>query len=557
MLKSFLSLFLLAFIIGAKAPDANAQVTNEFTLNFAVDDHRPTTESLVQLQKFLNEYSVDDDLSIRIYGHTDTNGDAAYNDELSWRRCTTVKDEILAIGFPENAISTVAYGEHKPAQNDHSPAAHRTNRRVEVHVEKHTFNTTEELTAALSPDEVQQFSIDADEPAKITSGNGIIFDIPENAFVDAAGRPYKGEVIMEVEDALDPIKFISSNLSTLNHQGEMLESGGMFRIEATDPDGNPLQLSASSSIGVDVPVRNALDGMSVFTSGDGSNWTNTSRPVDLNQPPVYPPKPTYPGEAVFVHPPVPKIPEAPRKPAIPYRPVNPEKQEITQVNDLNIERYLRAMEVFKRDSASYPDRIDQYRQDSLKWAAEKHEMLETYHKVTVPAAHEEWKKTFIDPDRAYQLEMTRWRAKCELISIEHYGSLLDNDYMDARMLGTYALRVSSLGWCNIDRLMRYGNNERIDVLVQADDPNAQLWLVLNDYPSMFNMGAHKGVAEQSNFPYVPAEAIALTVKDGEVMFGHAPLTRDGKVTIETRPSSLEEIRDYLSQFRTGALQASR
>ena len=71
-----------------------------------------------------------------ITGHTDGEGDAAFNMNLSQSRADAVKAIFIRKGMPEDRIITVAYGETMPVANNNEETGRAKNRRVEIHVIK-------------------------------------------------------------------------------------------------------------------------------------------------------------------------------------------------------------------------------------------------------------------------------------------------------------------------------------------------------------------------------------------------------------------------------------
>ncbi|HSH28845.1 MAG TPA: OmpA family protein [Thiohalobacter sp.] len=70
--------------------------------------------------------------SIRIAGHTDSTGDAAYNKDLSMRRANAVKNYLLEKGVDPGVMTTVGWGETKPIADNATRAGRARNRRVEI-----------------------------------------------------------------------------------------------------------------------------------------------------------------------------------------------------------------------------------------------------------------------------------------------------------------------------------------------------------------------------------------------------------------------------------------
>lgn len=69
---------------------------------------------------------------IRLEGHTDERGSREYNIGLGERRAQAVRRALLLQGAAEGQISTVSYGEERPAAAGSDEAAWAKNRRVEI-----------------------------------------------------------------------------------------------------------------------------------------------------------------------------------------------------------------------------------------------------------------------------------------------------------------------------------------------------------------------------------------------------------------------------------------
>ncbi len=72
------------------------------------------------------------DLMIYISGHTDTEGDPAYNFMLGQKRCLAVMDYFIQAGIDNRRISIISYGEDKPIHTNHNIYGKARNRRAEI-----------------------------------------------------------------------------------------------------------------------------------------------------------------------------------------------------------------------------------------------------------------------------------------------------------------------------------------------------------------------------------------------------------------------------------------
>ena len=69
---------------------------------------------------------------LRITGHTDSTGDAAYNEELSMNRANAIKQALVERGIDAARLETLGVGEKQPVASNDTPEGQALNRRVEL-----------------------------------------------------------------------------------------------------------------------------------------------------------------------------------------------------------------------------------------------------------------------------------------------------------------------------------------------------------------------------------------------------------------------------------------
>ena len=75
-------------------------------------------------------------LKVRIEGNCDERGSDEYNMALGERRAKAAKDYLVNLGVQQGRLSTISYGEEKPAVEGHDEASWSKNRRDEFVVVK-------------------------------------------------------------------------------------------------------------------------------------------------------------------------------------------------------------------------------------------------------------------------------------------------------------------------------------------------------------------------------------------------------------------------------------
>ncbi|WP_298512957.1 hypothetical protein [uncultured Kordia sp.] len=131
----------------------------------------------------------------------------------------------------------------------------------------------------LIPSEI--FTISSKKDTIIETQHGIVFLIPENAFVDADQNVVTENITLEIKEAVTSEAIMFAGLGTL-HNEKPLETGGMFFLKALK-DGEKLQIHPEKEITADIPTQDYKEGMQLFdgeTAPDGTiDWVN---PKPLN-----------------------------------------------------------------------------------------------------------------------------------------------------------------------------------------------------------------------------------------------------------------------------------
>ena len=112
--------------------DALPPPAKSFTLYFVDGTTTLLPSSRPVLDQIRAEMAARSGAEVQVTGHTDTVGSDDDNDRLSQQRADEVMGELIAEGFPRDALSAVGRGEREPAVNTGDNVASVANRRVEV-----------------------------------------------------------------------------------------------------------------------------------------------------------------------------------------------------------------------------------------------------------------------------------------------------------------------------------------------------------------------------------------------------------------------------------------
>ena len=88
-------------------------------------------QSLNELAEFMQHKK---SLIIELAGHTDSEGEADMNLDLSQRRAETVRNYLIKKGIAANRLTAVGYGETQPIASNESDIGKGLNRRTEVRI---------------------------------------------------------------------------------------------------------------------------------------------------------------------------------------------------------------------------------------------------------------------------------------------------------------------------------------------------------------------------------------------------------------------------------------
>jgi outer membrane protein OmpA-like peptidoglycan-associated protein len=555
-----------------------ATTRHELLVHFDKDESVLTQAAQAELDAFIATLQLSGDHAFTVHGHTDSDGSVDYNEALSQARAETVLQYLVEHGVDAARVSIDRSGELDPLATNAHGEGMALNRRVQVTYTLHSYADTEELRRALMEGTVQHFPIDPTRDQVVVGSSGTQLSFQANAFVDAHGRPVSGTVDVELTEALGLQAMLAHQLSTRSGS-RMLETGGMLKVRATDSEGNELRLQAASPMQVALPAASREEGMELFESSDGSDWTSTTKPLTVStvttwREPPYPSAPRLPfrfphfredqgGRPVKpVEPTLPKAPTAPR--AESYQRARPwwaflfperadqqaayHYQQALVKHAVQMERYEKKRSLYETECSNYPERLQRYMERKAEWDSLKQAEYQAWHTNTFQPARERYDQMMAPLRARYDSLMANYR-ETRTASMQQY--VLRSDSMNTADIGglnAYVFTTSRLGWINCDRFYDVPEDQKYSVVADARrHRDAQVFLVFNRIRSMMQMGHDRN--GQVISPLVaraePATLFAYTVIDGQAHVCLRPVSPSARPELVFEPSSFAEIGELL------------
>jgi OOP family OmpA-OmpF porin len=103
-------------------------------VTFELNSARLTPQAEDTLRRVTDALKGEPNLRAEIAGHTDSSGDAAYNQRLSQERANSVLEFLVSQGIDRSRLVARGYGEERPVASNDTPAGRERNRRVEFNV---------------------------------------------------------------------------------------------------------------------------------------------------------------------------------------------------------------------------------------------------------------------------------------------------------------------------------------------------------------------------------------------------------------------------------------
>jgi len=275
-------LMLLMMVVG----NIQAQMpVNPFRVNFNVNEFALDQQDKSILLQVVNKYKASPYAEVTIAAHTDNDADQNYNLNLSKNRANAVKQFLVKQGVKPTHILMSYYGENKPLLTNDNAKNKSENRRVDVQVDNYAFKNVNQMLKAAGGNYKQTFTINPTQPNTIIGKNGTTIFIPANTLVDANNKPVNKPVTVNLSEYLKPKDAMLQSLSTQTTNGQQLETGGMFSVNAY-ADNKALKVKNGAALKVVMPSNNIKNDMEIFNgvvnNSGVTEWKPTGKPFIAN-----------------------------------------------------------------------------------------------------------------------------------------------------------------------------------------------------------------------------------------------------------------------------------
>jgi hypothetical protein len=127
----------------------------------------------------------------------------------------------------------------------------------------------------------QRFTCPATKDTVFVGQHGTRLHVEPGTFVDPDGEPVSGLVRVTLREALDPYTIVNCGLYT-TYEGQPLQSGGMVEVLAFAGE-RQLLIAKDRSLGVEIPARDRVNGMSLFTGSKTDNGIEWVEPGPIQE----------------------------------------------------------------------------------------------------------------------------------------------------------------------------------------------------------------------------------------------------------------------------------
>jgi hypothetical protein len=243
------------------------QRTEKALTHFDYGKYELTQQSKTILDSLIDKVKSKIIVQVEINGHTDGDGNMAYNKKLSQNRAVSVQQYLIAKGISNDIIKIQSFGKEQPTATNDNEEGKQQNRRVEIVV------TYKVQPFSANREYIRTFKCSPQQEIIIKGKKGTVVRILPNAFVDSSGKVVKSEITIELIEIYTKSDMILNHAQTMSDQS-LLETGGMIYIAAISQN-RKLALRENAYYKIEFPTKKKQKDMKLFygdTTNSNINW---------------------------------------------------------------------------------------------------------------------------------------------------------------------------------------------------------------------------------------------------------------------------------------------
>lgn len=147
--------------------------------------------------------------------------------------------------------------------------------------DRYHYSGKDEEVQSWIPFKRQEYDFKARDGGVFEGDDGTVVVVPENALIDEKGLPVRGEVQMDLIEAVHWEDMIAYNLSTVNGN-KALSSGGMMKVEFSQK-GKKLSINPERPLHIEIPTDNYNPDMMVWEGNPKNGSVDWQKPRSLKK----------------------------------------------------------------------------------------------------------------------------------------------------------------------------------------------------------------------------------------------------------------------------------
>lgn len=131
------------------------------------------------------------------------------------------------------------------------------------------------------------FTLNPTKKNNFTYQSGTSLSIDANAFQTQSGQAYNGTVKLFYREFRNPVEIMLSGIpmsNTVNGETQIFKSGGMYEINAYDPENKALKLASDTAIKINFALTDTSETFKFYSLNNDGSWNTETQSVNISKP---------------------------------------------------------------------------------------------------------------------------------------------------------------------------------------------------------------------------------------------------------------------------------